>query len=171
MRLIVTGGAGFIGCTLTRRLIGQGHEVHVLDVKPEIECRIAELDHTSYHCLDIRSPRIEGLLNQLKPDGVIHLAAVSRVIWGEQYPEKCESVNVEGTMNLLKSSRNLCCPPWVAFSSSREVYGEPACLPVSEEAFLRPMNTYGFSKLNGKALHLRGRVQFCHTAPLERLRE
>lgn len=83
--------------------------------------------------------------------GVIHLAAVSRVIWGERDPKRCLQNNVTGTRNIIEGVQSRSAPqPWLIFASSREVYGQSATLPVSERSPLRPMNHYARSKLAGE---------------------
>ena len=66
-------------------------------------------------------------------DGVIHLAAVSRVVWGQKNPELCWETNVTGVQNVLDAAREASSRPWVISASSREVYGEAEHLPVSED--------------------------------------
>lgn len=78
--------------------------------------------------------------------GIIHLAAVSRVVWGEQNPERCWQTNVEGTRNVLRAVAASPNRPFVILASSREVYGQPSHLPVSEDTTCAPMNVYGRSK-------------------------
>jgi len=85
-------------------------------------------------------------------DGVVHLAAVSRVLWGERDPSLCEETNIGGLRNVIDAISSEEKSPWLVFASSREVYGEPEALPVSEVAPLRPMNVYGNSKLAGEEL-------------------
>ena len=82
--------------------------------------------------------------------GVIHLASVSRVIWGETYPDKCWATNVRGTQNILDQIQLCASLPWIIFASSREVYGQPSVLPTNEDTILSPVNTYGLSKLEGE---------------------
>jgi len=82
--------------------------------------------------------------------GVIHLAAVSRVIWGERDPERCRKTNVVGTHNVID---HICLhdpQPWLIYGSSREVYGQCASQPVTEGAPLQPMNHYARSKVEGE---------------------
>jgi UDP-glucose 4-epimerase len=74
------------------------------------------------------------------------------VLWGEQNPELCWMTNVEGIRNTLEFSNETASSPWVIFASSREVYGQPDRLPVSEDCPLRPVNIYGRSKLAGEQL-------------------
>jgi nucleoside-diphosphate-sugar epimerase len=80
-------------------------------------------------------------------DGIVHLAAVSRVAWGERDPSLCLATNVEGTHNLVRAALNARRRPWLLLASSREVYGEPTSLPVREDAELSPVNVYGASKV------------------------
>lgn len=80
-------------------------------------------------------------------DGVIHLAAVSRVVWGQQDPAQCWAVNAEASQTLLRIAGELPQRPWVLAASSREVYGDPSRFPVTESAPLAPINVYGRSKL------------------------
>lgn len=82
--------------------------------------------------------------------GVVHLAAVSRVVWGERDPALCRQTNAGGTANVVRAAAEASPRPWVIFASSREVYGEPAALPVAEDAPLRPVNVYGESKADAE---------------------
>jgi nucleoside-diphosphate-sugar epimerase len=84
-------------------------------------------------------------------EGVIHLAAVSRVVWAERDPALCQATNVEA----LKTLVEVCLAgarPWMIFASSREVYGHPGRLPVAEHHPLQPVNTYARSKRDGERI-------------------
>ncbi|MCA9690986.1 MAG: NAD-dependent epimerase/dehydratase family protein, partial [Myxococcales bacterium] len=85
-------------------------------------------------------------------DGIVHLAAVSRVVWGERDPANCRATNVGGTYNVIDAALSSPRRPWIVFASSREVYGEPAALPVREDAPLCPINLYGETKVAGERL-------------------
>ncbi len=89
--------------------------------------------------------------------GVIHLAAVSRVIWGERDPELCWYTNAVSSEQLLKAAYENYNKPWVLVASSREVYGEANVLPVRESLLLDPVNIYGQAKayMERKALEAR----------------
>lgn len=81
--------------------------------------------------------------------GIVHLAAVSRVVWGERDPVRCREVNVEGTRNVLTAAARMGRKaPWVLVASSREVYGQAAAFPVPESAPFRPLNVYARSKVD-----------------------
>jgi nucleoside-diphosphate-sugar epimerase len=83
---------------------------------------------------------------------VIHLAAVSRVIWGEREPELCRATNVGGLRNVLEAAASAPRRPWIIFASSREVYGQPEQFPTDEDCPAQPVNVYGRSKVEGELL-------------------
>ncbi|MEO6092395.1 MAG: NAD(P)-dependent oxidoreductase [Novosphingobium sp.] len=145
MKLLVTGSAGLVGTPLVSRLRMLGHEVIEVDV------RSAAAD-----ALDFRDERCEQLLAS-GANGVIHLAAVSRVAWGETDPELCQAINVDGTEQLLSRQQRMAPGAWFLFASSREVYGDPASELVRESDPLRPVNHYGRSKLEGERAVTRAR--------------
>ena len=91
--------------------------------------------------------------------GVVHLAAVSRVQWAQQDPQKCWAVNVEGTRNVLRAAMRMATGkrPWMLYASSREVYGQSRDLPVAEGCAIAPINPYGASKAACEALVLAAR--------------
>ncbi|WP_237342932.1 NAD-dependent epimerase/dehydratase family protein [Wolbachia endosymbiont of Folsomia candida] len=132
MRVLITGSAGLIGSALMEKLEKQGYEV--------INCDIRLRDNP----LSFFSEDIIPLLT--KCTGVIHLAAISRVVHGELYPELCQKVNVDGTMKLLELCKSLSNKPWFIYASSREVYGEQKELPVTESSSISPINNYAKGK-------------------------
>lgn len=137
-RVLVTGSRGLIGSVVASALRDAGYTVVTFDVRDR-----ERQDVTRYgELLD----RVTGC------SGVVHLAAVSRVALGEQYPERCKCVNVGGLQNLLAAITNVSPRPWLLFTSSREVYGAPGGLPVAEDAPLKPLNVYGRTKLEGEQL-------------------
>ena len=141
-KLLVTGSDGLIGRAVTSLLRERGHIVCGYDLRrPPDEPEYGDI--TDYRKL---AERVDGCV------GIIHLAAVSRVAWGETDPERCRTTNIEGTRNVLRAARASSARPWVLFASSREVYGEPAHLPVTEDSPLRPVNIYGRSKLKAEEL-------------------
>jgi len=96
--------------------------------------------------------------------GVVHLAAVSRVVWGENDPDLCWKTNAEASQNLLKIALESELSPWVLVASSREVYGEPTELPVAESCVVNPVNIYGRSKMAMEDSTMTARVQGLQTA-------
>lgn len=135
-RLLITGSSGLVGRALTRALTARGHTPVGFDRVEGPDVR------------DLAAVRAA-----VRPvDGVVHLAAVSRVLWGEQDPEACLATNVGGTRHVLQAAAEAPARPFVLLASSREVYGHPEALPVAEDAPLRPVNVYGRSKVEGERL-------------------
>jgi len=141
-KVLVTGSSGLVGSALVPALTARGVAITRLDITAS----------GSAHG-DVRDrDRVRAALTGV--DGVIHLAAVSRVVWGEREPALCLATNVGGLRNVLELAASAPTRPWVIFASSREVYGQPDHFPVTEEAPLRPVNVYGRSKLEGEQLVL-----------------
>jgi UDP-glucose 4-epimerase len=146
-RILITGSEGLVGKALRLELEKLNMTVHGLDLLGLGLEKGDVLDANAVH------------LGLRECDGVIHLAAVSRVVWGERNPEECWRTNVEGLRNVLNSAALQKNPPWVIFSSSREVYGQPENLPANEETPLCPVNIYGRSKLAGENLIQEARLK------------
>ena len=135
--ILVTGAEGLIGRRLCARLRAEGLEVRAFDLKrspDEDICNRASL-----------AAALEDV------EGVIHLAAVSRVVWAERDPALCQSTNVEALNALVELSLGGA-RPWMIFASSREVYGQSGRLPVGEDHPLQPINTYARSKRDGERI-------------------
>lgn len=140
--IVITGSSGLIGSRLTKCLGKKGINVYPIDQQLSAE-------HPGSG--DIRNSL--WLKKQLIAcKGIVHLAAVSRVVWGEKEPELCWETNVEATQTLLEIAHSLPSPPWFIYASSREVYGQQTQLPVSEDALLQPLNIYAKSKVAAEAL-------------------
>lgn len=140
-RILITGSHGLVGAAMTSLLTSSGHHVRRLDLRaPEHDGR--------GDVLDLRA--VEAAVAEC--DGILHFAAVSRVIWGEREPARCRATNEGGTRNVLRAALTSPLHPWIVFASSREVYGEPDTLPVREDAPLRPVNIYGETKIAGERL-------------------
>ena len=139
-RILITGSSGLVGSAVARALEQRGVEIVRFDLRATGGARgdVRDRDRLAKAVSDVT--------------GVIHLAAVSRVIWGERDPDGCWATNVGGTRNVLEMSMTNKAQPWVVFASSREVYGQPDVLPANEDAPLRPVNVYGRSKVEGERL-------------------
>lgn len=152
MRVLVTGGAGYIGSHTLIGLHGQGHNICVLDTfdnsSPEVLNRVSEqigapLQH---HPVDIRdAPGLDRVMAGFRPDAVIHFAGLKAVGESAQIPLDYYSVNVSGTGTLLAAMQRAGCRR-IVFSSSATVYGEPVALPFDETHACAPVNVYGHSK-------------------------
>ena len=88
----------------------------------------------------------------LRCDGVIHLGAVSRIVWGERNPALCRSVNIGGMKILAKAILESPNRPWLLFASSREVYGSPARFPCGLESPMNPENVYAETKVESEKI-------------------
>jgi UDP-glucose 4-epimerase len=153
-KILITGSAGLIGRALIPQLSQHNYQVKLFD-------KIYPSTHPNYG--DITD--IETLRHAIQDCvGIIHLAAVSRVIWGEQDPDACWLTNVQGTHNVLQVAQEQKNPPWVIFSSSREVYGQPECIPVHEDMPLQPMNVYARAKRDAEQAVLQARPHGLQTA-------
>ncbi|MGF6232286.1 nucleoside-diphosphate-sugar epimerase/tetratricopeptide (TPR) repeat protein [Inquilinus ginsengisoli] len=156
MRILITGSRGLIGTEAMRCLAEAGHEPVPFDIAHEPETP----GHGDIRNADQLRQAMAGC------DGVISLAAVSRVITGERNPELCWDINVNGTETVLKVALEQPADrrPWVVYASSREVYGDSATLPVPEDAPLEPVNIYGRSKAAAEAAVGRAREAGLATA-------
>jgi nucleoside-diphosphate-sugar epimerase len=138
---LVTGAAGLIGSAVGALLRAAGATVLPLDLRgPAPDGRG-----------DFRDRAILARL-LAEADGVLHFAAISRVIDGERNPDLCWSVNAEGTRTVLELAGQSPRRPWVVYASSREVYGQQDALPVHEDAPLKPKNIYARSKAEAERL-------------------
>jgi UDP-glucose 4-epimerase len=149
MKIIVTGGAGFIGAHSGRVLLGRGHELHVVDDLSHGK-REAVPPGATLHVLDVRSPEFLKLSAALKPDAVLHLAAQMDVRKSVADPADDASINVLGTVNALEAARRGGAKRFVFASSGGAVYGEQEQFPCSESHPRRPASPYGTSKLCGE---------------------
>lgn len=145
MRVLVTGGAGFIGSHVVDALLAAGHEALVLD-----DLSTGRREHldprAALTVADIRDPGLEALLRDLRPRAVIHLAAQADARRAALDPALDAGVNLMGGLNLLAAARAAGVARLV-FASTAAVYGEPRRLPVTEDDGCRPLSGYGISKL------------------------
>ncbi len=149
MRVLVTGGAGYIGSVICSRLQSHGHEVWVYDDLSRGH-RAAVPSGAALVQGDIRDGRRLGAaIAEHGCDAVIHMAALTEVAESVAEPELYADVNVAGTETVIRACRSAGVPRLV-FSSSAAVYGEPTGMPIVEEAPLAPTNPYGESKLAGE---------------------
>lgn len=145
MKILVSGGAGYIGSIVAAQLLEDGHEVVVLD----------NLERGHREAVQPAARLVEGDLLDRETvlltvgegfDAVLHFAALSLVGESVSHPEMYYGTNVGGTLNLLEAMRAASVPRLV-FSSTAAVYGEPDRVPILESAATRPTNPYGGSKL------------------------
>jgi UDP-glucuronate 4-epimerase len=160
MRILVTGGAGFIGSHLVEKLLAASHDVVVLDdfndfYDPQIKHKnIAGFarDVTVYH-VDLRdSESVRNLFHREKVDVITHLAARAGVRPSIQYPRLYYDTNVTGTLHLLEAARVTGIERFI-FASSSSVYGASKAIPFSEDEHLRQtISPYAATKVAGEFL-------------------
>jgi len=148
MRIIVTGGAGFIGSHVVDAYLAEGHELLVLDSLWEHGGGRREHVPTSvaFVQMDIRDPGLAAIFREFKPEIVNHHAAQHSVAIGSRDPRYDADVNVMGLLNVLEAARG-CGARKVIFASSAATYGTPQSLPVDENAPQRPQSPYGITKM------------------------
>ena len=154
MRVLITGGAGYIGTHTMLEVLGTGHEVCVIDnfsnSAPEALERVKTLSNRNFtfHNADLRDrDTLTQHLKDFKPDAVIHFAGLKAVGESVEMPLEYYENNVQGTINLLQAMKAADCQS-IVFSSSATVYGDPDFLPITEDHPLRSTNPYGRSKLH-----------------------
>jgi UDP-glucose-4-epimerase GalE len=151
MRVLVTGGAGYIGSIAVERLLGRGHDVVVIDNLWRGH-RWAVEEPARFEAVDLRDrAAVAATLLRHKPDAVMHFAGATLVPESVREPGLYFDVNVGGTLNLLDGMRAAGVDR-IVFSSTAAVYGEPESLPIREDAPKRPVNPYGQSKLAAEQL-------------------
>jgi len=153
MRVLVTGGAGYIGSHTCVELLEAGHEVFVIDnlcngheVALERVQDITKRD-LQFTIADIRNAKaLDKIFNDFKPEAVIHFAGLKAVGESVVDPLMYYDVNVSGSISLLAAMSKAGCDK-IVFSSSATVYGKPQYLPYDEEHPTIPVNPYGRTKL------------------------
>jgi UDP-glucose 4-epimerase len=153
MKILVTGGAGYIGSHTGLELLQAGHEVTVIDnlsnSKEESLRRVGELagKEPAFHRIDLAdSGELKALLSSGKIEAVIHFAGLKAVGESVSRPLDYYRNNVAGTLVLLEAMAETGVKK-IVFSSSATVYGDPASVPIREDFPLGPTNPYGRTKL------------------------
>ncbi|RYM06509.1 NAD-dependent epimerase/dehydratase family protein [Sporolactobacillus sp. THM7-7] len=145
-KVIVTGGAGFIGSHVVEELLRCGYTVSVIDnFSTGHRENIAGLPVSIYN-FDVTNPDVMDLIVSLQPDYVIHLAAQVSVAQSIQDMLFDEQVNVRGSLHVIKAAARASVKK-VVFASSAAVYGNPLTLPVTTEHPTSPESPYGLAKL------------------------
>jgi UDP-glucose 4-epimerase len=145
MRIVVTGGAGYIGSHAVALLRSRGHEVIVLD-NLSTGHREAVPSDCLVQCDLADGAAIERVLRERQPEAVMHFAAFCYVGESVQDPAKYYRNNVVGTLNLLDAMRSAGVNR-IVFSSTCATYGIPSRVPITEDEPSKPVNPYGFTKL------------------------
>ena len=151
MKYVVTGGAGFIGSHITKKLVERGDVVTVIDnmntgKKKNLESVIDKINFVKGDILD--TELLEGITKDV--DGVFHQAALASVQDSFDEPDEYHNVNVNGTENILKLSKKYGFK--VVYASSSSVYGNPIRIPIKESDEKNPINPYAETKLKKEGL-------------------
>ena len=148
-RIVVTGGAGFVGTNLVRALLKENHEVAIVeDFSTGLKNNLKGLDVELHEISLVDAEKIRKALE--KSEYIFHLGARGSVPRSIKNPRATMDVNVTGTLNVLESARAT--GAVVAFSSSSSVYGSNLELPKNEKMWTAPITPYAASKLSGEAL-------------------
>ncbi|MBN1571342.1 MAG: NAD-dependent epimerase/dehydratase family protein [Acidobacteria bacterium] len=145
MKILVTGGAGFIGSHVVEAYLATGHEVCVVDdLSTGFRRNVPE--NVCLHEVDIRSEQLAKVFAEEKPEVVNHQAARANVRESFEKPLLYTEVNVVGSVNVLECCRQFGVRKVIYASTGGAVYGEPQSLPVSEDHPIHPLDPYGASK-------------------------
>jgi UDP-glucose 4-epimerase len=160
MRVIVTGGLGYIGSHICIELINHGYEVVIIDnLSNSMSKALDSIQEITdirpiFYQLDIRDDKaITALFHEIMPEAVIHCAALKDVVESFSKADEYNAVNVQGTFNLLEACKSAGVNKFI-FSSSAAIYGRPKNLPLLETSKIDPISPYGQSKFSGElAIH------------------
>jgi UDP-glucose 4-epimerase len=146
-KMIVVGGAGFIGSNITDALVKKGYEVHVVDNLVGGKRELVN-EKATFHEVDIRN--YEDVVSIIKgADTVFHLAALPRVQYSMENPIETNEVNIGGTVNVLTASQKSGVRR-VVYSASSSAYGNQETMPLVETMPAKPLSPYGLQKYVGE---------------------
>lgn len=148
MRVLVTGGAGFIGSNLVHALITSGYEAGIID---DLSTGSVANIHPAawFRRLDVLDSALASAVAEFAPDSVVHLAAQVDVQRSLADPARDRAVNVDGTVAVARAAAAAGARR-ILSASSAAVYGEPESIPLPETARKAPENPYGASKLEAE---------------------
>ena len=145
MKIIITGGAGLIGSNICDRLVNDSHEVMVIDNLCSGKKEFIN-DKAHFFEIDIRDTRIKSIINDFKPEVVIHCAAQISVKNSGIAPINDADVNILGSLNILESVKGINLKKFIFAASGGTVYGEQKYFPADENHDLKPLSPYGIAK-------------------------
>lgn len=158
MNSLITGGLGFIGSNLARRLLADGHQVTLLDsLIPQYGGNLANIadirDQVRVNISDVRDPfATRELLRGVQV--IFNLAGQTSHADSMTDPFTDLDINARSQLALLESVRQVCPDAVVVFASTRQIYGRPTYLPVNEAHPIRPVDVNGVNKVAGEQFHL-----------------
>lgn len=148
VKVLITGGYGFIGSFVAERFLREGHQVVIIDNISTGNVNNIKFPHTSY-ILDVESPNCEAVFEQHEIDAVIHLAAQVDIVTSVENPYADTKSNILGLTNMLQLSAKYHVRKFI-FASSAAVYGTTQEMPLSESYLCKPVSPYGINKLLGE---------------------
>lgn len=152
MKILITGGAGFIGSAIVPALKKEEYDIYVYDNLSFGNRKFIDLSDDRFFLADIRdSQSVEKVFNQVQPEIVIHLAAIHFIPYCNQHPFEAADINIRGTHNILTACSKLNSLKKFFFASTAAVYPVED-KAVNEEHTLLPLDIYGLSKLTGELL-------------------
>lgn len=152
MKILVTGGAGFIGSAIVPALQNEGYDVFVLDNLSFGRRDFINIRDDHFSLTDIRDIKgVRHVMESVKPEIIVHLAAIHYIPYCNEHPYEAADTNIRGTMNILDSGSHEKSVKKFFFASTAAVY------PISDVAMtenheLRPLDIYGLTKLTGEQL-------------------
>jgi UDP-glucose 4-epimerase len=151
-RVLVTGGAGFIGSALVPELVDNGYEVHVIDNLSFGKRDLLNIPDEQFTLADITDrDRIKAEIAKIDPHFLIHLAAIHFIPYCNQKPYESANINIQGTINILDAAKQVKSLEKVLFASTAAVY-PISDTPTPESFIINPLDIYGLSKLVGERL-------------------
>jgi UDP-glucose 4-epimerase len=152
MKVLITGGAGFIGSAIVPKLQNENYDVYVYDNLSFGNRDFINIDDEHFFLGDIRDKEtLNTVFQKVSPDVIIHLAAIHFIPYCNEHPFESSDINIRGTMNVLNAAKNCNNLNKIIFASTAAVY------PISDHAVAEndevlPLDIYGLSKLAGEEL-------------------
>lgn len=152
MKILITGGAGFIGSAIVPMLANEGHDIFVFDNLSFGSREFIDVPDDNFFLADIRDKeKVVEIFFNIQPEIMVHLAAIHFIPYCNEHPFEAADINIRGTMNVIEACKKMLSLKKVFFASTAAVY------PISDNALneeyeLRPLDIYGVSKLTGEHL-------------------